>query len=207
LVVISGPFQSGKNTTATAILEYLNNSKFLKIITLEKPIEVILTSKKSIIQQREVGFDTPDLTTGLRDCLTANLDTALVSGFENKSELELILELAEQGKTVFLITSAVSVLDTIAKFLAMFNESERPRISNVLSRVLKAVVCQKLVTSARDKNSLIVVPEILINNQAVQSSIADNKVQQLDNIIRTSAKFGMISFDQSLSALKQSGEI
>ena len=89
----------------------------------------------------------------------------------------------------------------------MFNESERPRISNVLSRVLKAVVCQKLVTSARDKNSLIVVPEILINNQAVQSSIADNKVQQLDNIIRTSAKFGMISFDQSLSALKQSGEI
>ena len=88
-----------------------------------------------------------------------------MSGFENKSELELILELAEQGKTVFLITSAVSVLDTIAKFLAMFNESERPRISNVLSRVLKAVVCQKLVTSARDKNSLIVVPEILINNQ------------------------------------------
>ncbi|MBU4360709.1 Flp pilus assembly complex ATPase component TadA [Patescibacteria group bacterium] len=205
LVVLSGPFHSGKTTTATAILEYLNNAKFLKIITLEKPIGIVLTSKKSIIQQREIGFDTPDLKTGLRDCLITNLDAVLVSGFENKLELELILELAEQGKTVFLITSAVSVLDTLAKFLALFGEDERPRIANVLSRTLQAVVCQKLIKNK--KNNWLVVPEILVHNQAVQSSIAENKVQQLDNIIRTSAKFGMISFEQSLSALKEQGEI
>lgn len=205
MVVLSGPFQAGKTTTATAILEHLNNSKFLKIITLEKPIEIILTSKKSIIQQREIGFDTPDLKTGLRDCLMTNVDVILVSGFENKLELELVLELAEQGKTVFLTTSAVSVLDTIAKFLSFFDESERPRISNVLSRTLQAVVCQKLIKNKR--NFWVVVPEILVHNQAVESSIADNKVQQLDNIIKTSAQFGMISFEQSMKILKEQGEI
>ncbi len=212
LVVLSGPFNSGKSTTSASIIEYLNNKKQLKIITLEKPIEIIFISKKSIIQQREIGLDTPNLETGLKDCLETNLDIVFVDGFENKKEFELILELSEQGKTVFLITNANSALDTVAKFLSFFNQDEKSRIQNILSRTLKAVLCQKLISSriigTRNKsNNFIVVPEILFQTQAVQSSIQDNNIKQLDNIIKTSAKQGMISFEQSLNELVKQGVV
>lgn len=206
LVIITGPFQAGKSTTALAIIDQINNTQQVKIVTLEQPIEFILINKKSIIQQREVGNDTPSFVDGLKDCLEANVDVVLVAQIENKEELEIILELAEQGKLVLAVTSANSTSDVIAHLLSFFKEDERERIQDILSRLLQAVIYQKLILHSRS-NNFIVVPEILLQTDAVRISIQDNKLSQLNNIIKTSAEQGMVSFEQSLASLVKQGEV
>ncbi len=205
LVIITGPYRAGKTTTAVAILEHINSSRPAEIVTLEAPIEFILTSKVGLIQQREVGVDTANLVEGLKDCLEASADVIMASPIESKEEVEALLELAEQGKLVLAVTSANSVLDVITKLLTYFNEEEQKRVRSILSRVLQAVIFQDLVLNKN--NNWLVVPEILCHTEAVRLSIQDNKLHQINNIIKTSAAEGMISFEQSLAGLVKQGEV
>ena len=205
LIIISGPFNSGKTTTLAAIIEHLNITKQLRIVTLEEPIEFIFTNKKSIIQQREVGSDTPSFVEGLDDCLEANLDALVVSQIETKQEMKKILTLAEQGRLVLAATSANSAAEAVAKLIAFFDKDEKERAQNVLSQVLKAIICQKLIINR--KGEFVVVPEILLQTDAIISSIRENKLNQIGNILRTSAEQGMISFEQSLASLVKQGEV
>lgn len=208
LVIIAGPVNAGKTTTTTALIEHFNTNQQLRIVTLEKPIEFIFANKKSIIQQREIGSDTPNLIEGLSDCLESSLDVVVVSQVENQAEMEKVLELAQQGRLVILNLNANSVLDAITKLIAFFDQDEQGRIRSILSQTLQAVICQRLIPSTRDKSgNLVVVPEILFQTSAVQNSIQDNKLNQINNILRTSAKQNMVSFEQSLAALVKQGEI
>lgn len=205
LIVVSGPFHSGKSTTAAAIIEHINSVKQKKIITLEEPIEFILTSKKSIVQQREVGRDTPSFVDGLDDCVETSVDVVLISQVDGKKEMNKVLELTEQGRLVVMIISANSVLEVFYKMFSFFGDDDKRRISDVLSRELRIVICQKLLV---DKdNHYVVVPEILWNTDAVRLSIQDNKLNQINNIIRTSAEQGMVSFDLSIANLVREGKI
>lgn len=205
LVVIAGPVNAGKSTTLSALVEFLNLNQELRIVTLEQPIEFIFTNKKSIIQQREIGRDTPNFEQGLDDCLESSLDVVVVSQIETQQEIEKILELAQQGRLVLVGVSANSVLDVITKLVAFFEQAEQGRIRGILSQVLKAIVCQQLVPNKN--GSLIVVPEILFQTEAVRLAIQDNKLNQINNILRTSAKQGMVLFEQSLASLVKQGEI
>ena len=205
LVIITGPFNAGKTTTLAAIIEHINTTKQLRIVTLEQPIEFIFTNKQSIVQQREVGRDTPSFEEGLKDCLEASLDVVVVSQIEEKQTVEKILELAEQGRLVLAVTGANSALEAILKLLSFFDEDEKKRIQDILSQVLEAVVYQKLVVNRNGE--FVVVPEILLQTEAVTLSIRDNKLNQINNILRTSVRQGMISFEQSLANLVKQGEI
>jgi twitching motility protein PilT len=203
LVIISGPINSGKSTTLSAIIEYLNANQQLRIVTLEKPIEFIFTNQKSIVQQREVGKDTPSFKEGLKDCVESSLDVVAISQVENKDEVEQILELAQQGRLVLFNTNANSVSEVILKLLSFFDEEEHGHMRGILSRVLQAVVCQQLVSNKN--GALVVVPEILFHTEAVRLAIQDNKLNQINNILRTSIQQGMISFEQSLAGLVKQG--
>ncbi len=208
LIIIAGPVSSGKTVTTVALIEHLNTHKQLRIVTLEKPIEFIFVNKKSIIQQREIGSDTPSFLEGLTDCLETDLNVIVVSQIESREEAEKVLELAQQGRLVIINLTADSVLAAITKLIAFFDDSEQGRIRAILSQVLQAIICQKLIPGAPDKNKgLIVVPEILFQTNAVRNSIQDNKLDQIKNILRISAKQGMVSFEQSLASLVKQGEI
>ena len=205
LVIITGHFQAGKTTTAMSLVEYLNEIKQMKIITLEEPIEFILANERGLIQQREIGRDTPSFIDGLKDCLEANVEVVVATRIENKEEAMLILELAEQGRLVVAVTSANSVVSFLTKMFSFFDESEKERFQIIFSNTLKVVICQKLVP---DKNGqLILVPEIMFNNEAVRLAIINNKLNQVNNIIRTSGEENMISFEQSLAAFVRKGQI
>ena len=205
LVFVSGPINSGKSTTLSAMVNYLNSHKELRIVTLEKPIEFIYTNQKSIVQQREVGKDTPSFKEGLEDCLEASLDVVAVSQIESKIEAEKILELAQQGYLVLVLAGANSALDVILKILSLFDGEEQARTRIILSQVLRAIICQKLIVNKQGGYTML--PEILINNDAVRLSIVDNKLNQINNILNTSVSQGMISFKQALEQSVKQGII
>ncbi len=205
LVVITGPYKSGKTTTAVSLLEHVNQTRQEKIVSLEEPTEIIMTGKKSVIQQREVGADTPSLKVGLEDCLNTSAEVIMVEGVRNKEEMELVLNLTDQGRLVLLLLDANSVLDAVTKIFAYFSDSERKRIQEVFARAIKAILCQKLIVDAA--NNYLVVPEILFTSEAVKLSIADGKLNQVNNIIRTSANQGMVTFEQSMAKLVRAGKI
>ncbi len=205
LVVVSGINNSGKSTSMAAIVDYFNKNKELRIVTLEKPIEYIYSNKKSIIQQREIGKDTPSFEEGLEDCFGGSLDVIVVSQVETKQEMEKILDLAQQGYLVLTVMNASSTLGVILKILSMFDGEEQDRTRKVLSEVLRAIICQKLLINKQGKH--VMLPEILFNNEAIRLSIADNKLNQINNILDTSAAEGMVSFKHSLAELVSKGEI
>ncbi len=205
LVIVAGPFHSGKTTTAMAILEQINQTKEFKIVTLEEPIEYFLTNAKSIVQQREVGLDTPFLKEGLKDALKVNADVVFVAETTEKEEFELVLELAEQGRLVITVITAGSSLDVLIKIFSYFNIEEKLRFREIFSRVLRVVVCQKLLLGLDKK--MIVANEVLVNNDAVRLSIQSEKLNQINNILRTSLDSGMISFEQTIDQLLKSGKI
>jgi len=205
LIIITGPFQAGKTTSAMSLIEYLNEIKQLKIVTLEEPLEFILNNEQGLIQQREIGQDTPSFIDGLKDCLEANVEVVVATRIENKEEAMLILELAEQGRLVIAITSANSTVSFLIKMFSYFDENEKERFRNIFSNNLKLVICQKLVP---DKNNqLILVPEIMFKNEAIRLAIINDKLNQVNNIIRTSVSEGMISFEQSLAEFVTKGKI
>lgn len=208
LVILCGPQGSGRSTTMAAVVEHLNQTQALRIITIEEPVEVMLMNKKSIIQQREVGRDTPNFNVGLEDCLDSDVEVVAVTQVSSKEELEKILELTQQGKLVLAITNGNSVYDVLLKLIDLFSEEEQGRIRDLLSRALQMIICQRLVPGGGEKKgTYLMVPEILFKTEAVRLSIQDNKLNQINNILRTSAQQGMVSFEQSLAVLVKNGAI
>jgi len=205
LVIIAGPVDSGKSTTLASLIQTFNLNKELRIMTLEKPVEFIFTNAKSIIQQREVGKDTPSFEEGLEDLLETSADIVAVSAVENKESMERILNLTEQGNLVLLEVGANSVVEVILEIISFFEHDEQERIREILSRVLQIVVCQKLI--AKREGGLALVPEILFKTDPVRVLIADGKINQLNNILKTSVREGMVLFDRALAEKVRSGEI
>lgn len=205
LLIIAGTFKSGKNTTAAAMIEQINAGREAKILTLEEPIERLFTGNRAIIQQREIGRDTPSMIDGLKDATEANEDVLFVAEVKSREEINVVLELAEQGRLVIVLTSADSCLDVLVKFFSYFSTDERSRFTDLFSRTLRAIICQKLLKS--QNGDLVLASEVLINNNAVRLAIEGERLNQIDNILRTSVVEGMRTMEASLAELVKSGKL
>ena len=208
LFIIAGPYNSGKTTTATTLIEEVNKNYKKNIITIEDPIEYLFIGKKSIIAQRQVGRDVISVAQGLRYSLEEDAD--LIYAGEIKNELEsampLILELAAGNSLVILEINADSSVRAIEKILNSLEgkiSAEAARYS--LADVLIGVIVQRLIP--RRGGGLVMVPEILLASSAVKSLIREGKIYQLDSVIQTSRKEGMISMEKSIDELVKAGEI
>ncbi len=205
LLVITGPFGSGRTTTATSLLETLNHGKGVHIQTLEKPIEYLLANNQSVIEQREVGKDTESFIKGLQDMLESDIDVAVIHELSEEGEEELILQLAESGKLVILIMDANSVISALERFISNLDPSRRSWGQDLLSQVLIGVIAQKLLP--RLSGGQILAYEVLTMTPAVRSIIQSDRLLQLNNIMQTSREEGMINMDKSLINLVNLGEI
>ncbi len=208
LFIIAGPFRSGKTATAIALIEEINRNYKRNIITIEDPIEYLFIGKKSIIAQRQVGRDVISVEQGLRYSLEEDAD--LIYAGEIKKEFEsampLILELAAGNSLVILeinADSSVRAIEKILNSLAGKISAEAARYS--LADVLIGVIVQRLIP--RRGGGLVMVPEILLASSAVKSLIREGKIYQLDSVIQTSRKEGMISMEKSIDELVKVGEI
>ena len=205
LLIITGPYGSGRTTSAVSLLETLNQNKGLHIQTLEQPIEYLLVNGQSVIDQRQVGRDVPSFQEGLRDMLDEDIDVAYIGAFFEEGLVELILELAESGKLVILVMDADSVISALDRLISHLPLDKRMWGQDLLAEVLAGVIAQRLLP--RIGGGLSLVAEVLTMTPAVQSSIRDNNLRSLESITQTSKEEGMISLDKALQQLVRVGEI
>lgn len=208
LFILAGSHASGKTTSAAAVIEEINNTQKKHIITIEDPIEYSFVSKKSIIEQRQVGSDTKSFVTGLNYCLEEDVDLVYVGEIrrELQESMALILELATGNSLVVLEVNANNTTRAIEKVLtaAEFEISdEAARYS--LADSLVGIVVQRLLP--KRGGGMVAAHEILLANSAVKSLIREGKIYQLESIIQTARKEGMIMMEKSLEELVRNNEI
>jgi twitching motility protein PilT len=200
LVLVTGPTGSGKSTTLAAMIHYLNQFMSKHIITLEDPIEYLHKHGKSIIDQREVGFDTNNFSNGLRAALRQDPDVILVGEMRDLETIQTAITAAETGHLVFGTLHTSSAPATINRIIDVFPPSQQPQIRFQLSSALVSIISQRLFPRS-DKQGRKAATEILINNSAVSNLIRNEKIHQIVSIMQTSRAQGMHTLDASINDL------
>ncbi|HOZ36706.1 MAG TPA: ATPase, T2SS/T4P/T4SS family [bacterium] len=205
LIVVAGYHGSGRTSTVVSLLSYLNKTSSKYILTLERPIEYVLTSEKSIIEQREIGHDSDSFLSALKFSKEGDVDVISLSEVENIEVLESIFDLIESGRLVIVITEAESVSDVLAKLVKLAPEKDSGKIQDTLAKVFLGAVVQQLLP--RRGGGEVTVMEILISNSAAKVLIKEGRFAQVTSIIQTSRDEGMRSLDQALLELVKTGEV
>ena len=206
LIIMTGPTGHGKSTTQAAMIDYINRSQASHIITVEDPIEYMHEHKKSIVEQREVGRDTPTFQAALKYVLRQDPDVILVGEMRDRETISCALTAAETGHLVMATLHTNDAVQTIDRLVDVFPAGQQQQIRVQLALCLKAVVAQRLLPTA-DGLGRVVACEILLNNVAVANLIRDGKTHQIYNVIETRTKEGMRSIDQAIEEIYSSGMI
>jgi len=205
LVLVTGPTGSGKSTSLAALIHKINVEQAKHIITIEDPIEYTHKSKKSVIVQREVHYDTYSFSAALRSSLREDPDVVLIGEMRDLETIASAITIAETGHLVFATLHTNSAAQSIDRMVDVFPPHQQPQIRAQLSNILMAVCSQRLVPAIG--GGRIAASEILVATPAVRNIIREGKTHQLDAVIQTGAEFGMQSMDKTLVSLIHSGQI
>ena len=205
LVLVTGPTGSGKSTTLAALIDYINNTRYEHILTVEDPIEFVHNSKKSLISQREVHRDTLGFNEALRSALREDPDVILVGEMRDLETIRLAVSAAETGHLVFATLHTTSAAKTVDRIIDVFPGAEKEMIRAMLSESLRAVIAQTLLR--KETGGCIAAHEIMLTTPAIRNLIRENKIPQMYSVIQTSKALGMQTLDQCLQALVQKGVI
>ncbi|WP_047985092.1 type IV pilus twitching motility protein PilT [Ornithinibacillus californiensis] len=206
LVLVTGPTGSGKSTTLASMIDYMNQTMYKHIITLEDPIEYMHTHNKSVIDQREVGFDTNSFSGGLRASLRQDPDVILVGEMRDLETIATAITAAETGHLVFGTLHTTDAVSTIERIIDVFPSEQQDQIRIQLSTILKAVISQRLLLT-KDNSGRRVATEVLINNPAIKNLIRNEKLHQIQSVLQTSKEQGMHTLEMDLRRLVQENKI
>ena len=204
-VLVTGPAGSGKSTTLSCIIDRINKTRNVHVITLEDPIEYLHSHKESVVTQREIGTDTDSYVTGLRAALRQAPDVILVGEMRDYETIRIAMTAAETGHLVISTLHTIGAANTIDRIIDSFPPNQQQQVRMQLSMVVQAVVSQQLIPTEDDN----VVPafEILFFNNAVRNLIREGKTHQIDAAITSGQAEGMVSMDSSLLTLYRQGKI
>lgn len=205
LILVTGATGSGKSTTLAAMIDHINRTRALHILTLEDPIEVIHTSKHALINQREIHRDTHDFESALRAAMREDPDVILIGELRDLPSIRLALRAAETGHLVLATLHTNSAAKAIDRIIDVFDAHEKNMIRTMLSESLQAVIAQTLVPKIG--GGRVAAFEIMTATSAVRNLIRENKVAQMYSAIQTGSADGMVSLDASLRQLAQAGII
>lgn len=203
LVLVTGPTGSGKTTTLAAMIDHLNNTVAGHILTIEDPIEFVHTSRKSLINQREVHRDTHGFNQALRSALREDPDIILVGEMRDIETIRLALTAAETGHLVFATLHTSSAAKTIDRIIDVFPAGEKSMVRSMLSESLRAVIAQTLLK--RVGGGRIAAHEIMLATPAIRNLIREDKVAQMYSAIQTGQNVGMHTLDQYMEDLVKKG--
>lgn len=202
LVLVTGPTGSGKSTTLSAMIDYINNTKYEHILTIEDPIEFVHQSKKCLINQREVYRDTLGFSQALRSALREDPDIILVGEMRDLETIRLALTAAETGHLVFGTLHTNSATKTINRIIDVFPAEEKSMVRSMLSESLQAVISQTLLK--RIGEGRVAALELMVCTHAIRNLIREDKVAQMYSSIQTGQAHGMQTLDQHLKELTTS---
>ena len=205
LVLITGPTGSGKSTTLAALIDKINREKSAHIITIEDPIEFTHRSRRSVVAQREVHYDTFSFAAALRSILREDPDVVLIGEMRDLETIQAAITIAETGHLVFATLHTNSAAQSIDRMIDVFPAYQQPQVRSQLSNILMAICAQRLVPAIG--GGRVVAAEIMVANAAVRSIIREGKTHQLDTAIQTGADQGMQTMDRTLAKMVQSGTI
>jgi len=206
LLLVTGPTGSGKSTTLASMIDYLNEHRNYHIITVEDPIEYVHNHKKSIVNQREVGSDTETFGAALRHVLRQDPNVILIGEMRDLETISAALNIAETGHLVFATLHTSDAAQTINRIIDVFPPHQQSQIRVQLSFVLQGVLAQQLLPSASGSGRVL-ASEILMANSAVRNLIREQKVEQINTIIQTGGKYGMVTMNQALVDLYKKQKI
>jgi twitching motility protein PilT len=198
LVLVTGPTGSGKSTTLAGILNHYNEHEQGHILTIEDPIEFVHQSKKSLVNQRELGVNTHSFANALRSALREDPDLILVGELRDLETIRLALTAAETGHLVLATLHTSSAIKTVDRIIDVFPAAEKEMVRSMLSESLEAVIAQTLMKT-KDGNGRTAIHEILLSTPAVKNLIRENKLAQIYSIMQTSQGLGMQTLDYALS--------
>ncbi|HMJ49449.1 MAG TPA: type IV pilus twitching motility protein PilT [Burkholderiales bacterium] len=206
LILVTGPTGCGKSTTLAAMVNYLNDSHYGHILTIEDPIEFVHESKRCLINQREVGPHTLSFANALRSALREDPDIILVGEMRDLETIRLTLTAAETGHLALGTLHTSGAAKTIDRIIDVFPAEEKEMVRSMLSESLRAVISQTLLKT-QDGSGRVAAHEIMIATPAIRNLIRENKVAQMYSAIQTGQNVGMQTLDQSLVELVKRGVV
>lgn len=205
LVLVVGPTGHGKSTTLASLIDLINHTRAEHIVTIEDPIEYVYIQDKSLINQREVGFDSKSFGRALRSVLREDANVVLVGEMRDLESISSTITIAETGHLVFATAHTNDAAQTIDRIVDVFPAYQQNQVRAQLSSVLIGVISQRLIP--RISGGRIPAMEIMLNNTAVSNLIREGKTFGLPNIISTSSAAGMVSLDRYLADLVKQDQI
>jgi twitching motility protein PilT len=199
LVLVTGPTGSGKSTTLAAIIDRILETKAVNVITLEDPIEFLFSSKEGVVRQRQLGQDFISFQEGLKHILRQDPDVVMVGEMRDIETISTTLTIAETGHLVFATLHTYSAAQTVDRIIDAFPAHQQNQIKTQLALTLRGIISQQLLPKIG--GGRIAAREILVNNYAIANLIRDGKVQQINNVLQTSADEGMATLRQDLNRL------
>ncbi len=204
LFLVTGPTGSGKSTSLASMIDFLNNTLSRHVITLEDPIEYLHRHNKSIIEQREIGFDTLTFQNGLRAALRQDPDVILVGEMRDLDTIQTALTAAETGHLVLGTLHTQDASTTVDRIIDVFPPHQRSQTRIMLASVLLGVMSQRLLIKS-DRSGRVVATEMMVNNSAIKNLIRSEKMHQIPNILQTSRDQGMHTMEMSIKDLVEQG--
>jgi twitching motility protein PilT len=206
LVLITGAVGSGKSTTLAALLQTINRTRAVHVVTIEDPIEVLFESQKALFSQREVGLHTRGFGGALRAALREDPDVIVIGEMRDRETTSIALTAAETGHLVLATMHTSSADRTIHRILDQFPAHQRDHARAVLANVLRTIVCQQLVPSA-DGGGRVLAAEILQVNPAIANLIREDRMFQIPALMQMGRRDGMSLMDESLATLVKGSRI
>lgn len=205
LILVGGPTGSGKSSTLATLIDQLNRERALHIITLEDPVEVIHSSQRSLINQREIGRHSGGFAQGLRSALRQDPDVIMIGELRDLESVRLALRAAETGHLVLATVHTRSAASSVDRLVEVFAAEEKPLVRAMLAESLRLVVAQVLVR--RVGGGRVAAREVLVATPAVRNLVREGRMAQLCSVMQGGAAQGMRTMEGAMRELKESGLI
>jgi twitching motility protein PilT len=205
IVLVAGATGSGKSTTLAAMVQHINRTSRRHLITLEDPIEYVFEDDQSVIEQREIGLDTPSYPHGLKYVLRQDPDIIMIGEMRDAISFQAAIGAADTGHLVLSTLHTTTAAQSVTRILDFFKADEREQVRRQLVGTLQAVICQRMVQTV--DGSITVALEILINNATVRKLIEENRLDKLAAAIEVGTDDGMQTFNQALFDLVKARKI
>lgn len=204
-ILVTGPTGHGKSTTIASLINRINQSRPVHVVTIEDPIEYVYPAGKALISQREILTDTKGWSNALRAVLREDPDVVLIGEMRDLETIASAMTIAETGHLVFATLHTNSASQSIDRIIDIFPQHQQPQIRIQLASTLEAIISQRLISTINPGR--IPAVELLFATPAVRNMIREAKTYLIDNLIQTSAELGMVNLESSLASLVKNGKI
>jgi twitching motility protein PilT len=206
LVLCTGATGSGKTTTLATVIDHINRTRRMHIVTVEDPIEILHADQGCIVNQREVGLDTDSFLAAIRRVLRQDPDVILIGELRDAETAETALKAAESGHLVFSTMHTIDAGETISRMIEFFPAVKQDQIRSILAGVLRGVISQRLLPR-KEGGGRVAAVEVMLNNARISDLIRDQKPEEITDAIAEGQFFDMQTFSQALIELVLAGEV